>query len=367
MSIDIDQFYEWAQVFHLTGSGGGGGGCVSPEQLVYVSPNGADIPANGGFCTPYLTLPYALSQIIDATPGKPYKIITSKSNRTFTATAFKPNIEIDFDGSDITFSGAVTLDGSWKAAANSFLNVHDANSIDFTAGANLDFGILTAVGANFILQDVGRLDASSFNARGNASSITTISFRNLKTGTTPFGITVQQANGVAYNVNANVLEILVPDPALHDYQIFGGQIGKLIVQASAGTLSSVVTSNLLTDLEVRGFSGGTSQCFADNNNILSPPIVDGLGTFLTIDHITQLPTLLNSGVAVYSSIADGLKANYVPSNYIVANTQVKAHLAGIDTALAGAGACVTSPQVVYVSNYGADIPANGGICNTYKH
>jgi hypothetical protein len=332
---------------------------ASPQQTVYVAENGADVVGNGDILTPYLTLPYALSQITDATTSKPYKIITSKSNRTFTATAFKPNIEIDFDGSDITFSGAVTLDSGWTAAANSFLNVHDANSIDFTAGANLDFGILSAVGANFILQDIGRLDASSFNAKGNTSSITTISFRNVKTGTTPLGITVQQANGVAYNVNANVLEILVPDPALHDYQIFGGQIGKLIVQANAGTLSSFVTSNLLTDFEVRGLSGGTSQCFADNNNILSSPIVDGLGTFLTIDHITQLPTLLNSGAAVYSTISNGMTANYTPANYTPITAQVQGHLAGIDAALSA------SPQVVYVSRYGTDTPGNGSIHNTY--
>lgn len=115
---------------------GGDGPLPSANQIVYVTKGGDDVTGNGTVIQPYLTIPHAMSTIIDASQAKPYSIQTGPG--TFAeAFALKPWVFVAGDTSEQTIvTGAITLDPTFAGGA---LNIAGGSDIAVNGGLDADF------------------------------------------------------------------------------------------------------------------------------------------------------------------------------------------------------------------------------------
>ena len=324
---------------------------LSAFQTVYVANSGSDTPGvgSGNITEPYATLSYALSQITDASSSKPYQIIMSTGVYTEINVNFKPWIYIEGGLSDLTVSGAITLDPTWSGGGGfSFQNFAQ---LAFPATVNFDFDAVNAGFVFFRFSNNGISSGFNLNLKSDPAG-TLIAFLNNNFGTSSqINYTITDCYGAVSNGATNDINIVnTSDTTGGNFNVQGLTV--------LGNLSITTSSNSGIQAFVQGctvIGTATYSCTGAGNNTSTSKAMTYFGGVtldkgvgggvvnLQADLLTALPTLLNSATYTPTSIAEAMRANanFSPANYIpVAGVwdanSVVGNLAGIDAAIAGA-------------------------------
>lgn len=324
----------------------------SSAQVIYISNDGSDVPAqnDGTILFPYASLSYALSQ---TAPTSSAPIYYSMSPGVYTETnlVLKPWSFISgSEGAQLTVSGSITLDASWSGGGA--IGIQHFLNLDWPATVTLDFD---AAGSPFTL----------FNFSNNITqSATTLSV----IGQTANGaISIIGNNfGFAAQFNYNVTNCYG--------SIGSGAVGDVNITNSSETAGgnfslvnlTMLGNAVITSSTTAGFTffhegckaigsvsysetgAGTANYFAKGMTYFSAPSVDG-GTgggtaVFTADILSILPVLSNGATYVASTISNSINANYpspVNFSYPPGDTSVHGAIQGIDAALTGGGSGFT--------------------------
>ncbi len=258
--------------------------------MMYVNIGGSDSTGDGSIGNPYLTIPFALSTIIDASPTKRYAIIVGSG--TFASNiSLKANVEVrGANPIATTISGNVDInDASWTPAGN-----HRSG-----------------------FQDCALLGSISFDFNATSSNEGKINLYNVRIGTAPTctsfspinQVTFQDClffNGMVQNginmslyscefVNGGTYQINSVSQSLSLCTAYGGGInGPVIFTYTAGQAINAV---------FLGFALGSTLALSGALNILSA----------TSDSIPIRSAVSISGGAVLSLINDAAGVAYTPA------------------------------------------------------
>lgn len=265
-------------------------------NIVYVSySNGVDSPGAGTIGSPFKTVGYAETQITTATTATPFLIYCFPDSYTETTLSLKPNISINGNYSDFTFSGAITADATWSGGGNVFIN--NINTLIVTGGVTLD---ISSAGALVSIIDFSNVitwvGTSSFTGGSNAN----IYLNNISTSST---FTLTNCNGVAKNNSFSSVN-LVSNSGFRRYSfssspitifsstssgggswdniIYGSEIGSLTATGSGTTVTlnpdSVVSNpNIVSSAVIRYSNKSSINIWADATT--SRTMIAGTGYF----------------------------------------------------------------------------------------
>lgn len=338
-------------------------GGASPAQLVYVANDGSDITGDGTIGNAYQTIEFALSQIVDNTSAKPYTIIAATGVYNETDIPLKPYIHIDGNNSILNITNPMGLDAGWSAGGLCVVK----NFTECTFNATLDLAGVTAPSGVIVFNQMNFNAAALLTLTGNSAAHVFV-MQNLTGGAS--GSPTLLANNCALNTFEGMVDGVTYNhtlggPSLNLNMFNTALSGTVaIISAGAGVTTTALLKNITTNLPAAFVqSGGAALVTTTQFSSFDQGVtVDG-SLWITDNITTTLPTLLNGGSYQLSNLADGMNANYTPSNYTPTDNSVKGNLEGIDNALAVA---VSSPeQFVYVSQDGNDVVGGGAITAPY--
>lgn len=340
----------------------------SPEQVLYVSPDGDDTIGDGTIGNPFATYNVARLAAIDAGASAtfPFAIQIIGEFTIIGSMLISPFISvvgINRDTSTIRITNAMELDSSWSTAINPIVVIQNITIIA-AGGINL---IFTGGQANvrILFQGVNPSSSSEINIVGSGA---------VNTELVTFVDCISFGGGSPFNF-FNVVGAVVASSIAGGVTMVGDSINPgalLILQNCAGPAGNI-------GLQTTG-SGTLTAAISNNINISSTFILDGVGITALIDAAgyNVLPTFLNG--ASFSninliSLADGVNANqnFTPVNYTPVSdpsfkdNSVTANLAGIDVAL-GNFVPLTCSFSAFKSSNSADVTGDGTvyhyICDT---
>lgn len=336
---------------------------VPKSNVRYISPQGSDTLGTGTEDNPWATLSYALSQITDSNDNNPYLIKFDPAGHFVeTDLALKNSVWYDLQGAQLTVANLVTLDSSWNDASGS-INFQNAQSLNLSAGMNLDFN---ANGSPFAVVNFFnvRVDVGStyvINGNANGSTILTLNGFYGFSSAASFEIYNCYGGGGLGNL-LNLSVIHTSDTTGSSFNLSDLVIlGEFIVSDN----TSVGINLFLTGVKAtastlfQSLSGSPFNIFSRASIYFSGPTCDGVGVLFNPDTLTQLPNLINGATFSPSSIADGVSSNSTFVNFTPTNSSVKGALEGVDAALTAAAS-----EIRYVSVNGSD-SANGSILSPW--
>lgn len=324
-------------------------------QVVYISPTGNNLTADGSIGAPYESPSAASASILDASVSKPY-VITGVGEFHDTNYNPKPFVILDLQGSSYIIDNAVSLDPSWNGADGVAI-IKNAGELALSSGLGFDFNASASPNAvvKFLDCNLSQTAVTNINIVGNTSGSTIVIIANFfsYSANTVFNITNCYggiSNGAAGTVSiSNTTSATGGNYNLSNLTI----INDLNVSTSAaGGFFSFQQTNLNVSGQATYSVSGDGSMIVNSigvsYSIFSPFILDkGTGAGIiqySADFINVLPVLQNGAALAPYSLADNTNANYNPINYtpvavapMISTSAVNAHLKGIDNALSSSG------------------------------
>jgi hypothetical protein len=257
--------------------------------MVYVEKSGSDITGNGTIAQPYLTIPYALSTITDASPTKRYAILLGPGTYPDNFN-LKANVFIVGTSYFITrITGTITInDPTWAVAGDNrsgFMNVSlsgPAITMDFTTqSANEGKLYFTTVTINNLISFIAY---SSINQVFMTNSYLFAGFSQLGISMVLSGVSILNAGPITINstVTPNTVPAIV--------EAFSGSCdGTASITSQGGITTTVNLYNFFcAGLNISG--GATTTV---NATISSVPVGYVLGVGATLTNLTPASILLS--------------------------------------------------------------------------
>jgi hypothetical protein len=337
------------------------------SQVIYVSDDGINAVTSGGVLKPYATLDYAISQITDNSSSKPY-VIQIGSNVDITTLILKANVFLVFNDFSLTVTGSVTLDADWSAGG--IVTLQGATNVSLPATVNLNFSTFSSPFALVNIQDIKLISsATTINITSNSSTSTILLVSDVFGNSNEFNWSLTNCYGTISNGTAGNITLGHTSETVGSNFCLEGltKIGNLSVSSSTAAnfqltqQSCVISGNATYTSFGSGTLNITSKAVYNVGSVTLNNGVSGGSVNYNPDVIYALPTLLNGATFVPSAIADGMNADYSPTNYTPVNPSVTGHLSGIDTALGDEiNVPYNTPQLIYVdATNGNDSGANG--------
>jgi hypothetical protein len=281
------------------------------SNLRYVELTGTDSPTSGGYKTPFATVSYAMTQITTNTANNPFTVIVKGGRINDSMISIKPFVSLQGEttGTIINNSGNIQLDSSFGAGTN--LKTSYISNITFN-NCSFDTSTFTNTASTYLYFYNCNINDFSCNANNN-SNLIIYSFSN-------YIQNVTMNNSVFITFGSNYQGTF--------------QIGTLPYSSTITSLLSV--SNNFYNLDITANTLFFSPQFLMYGSRFAGSItLTGSQCVLSTDVVSYQPgTTLNIGASIQLlSIADGLLANYTPTNYTPFNSSVKGHLQGIDNAI----------------------------------
>lgn len=317
---------------------------TSKGNVRYVSPasqGGDDTNGTGTEGNPWATLPFALSQITDASPTNPYKIVLAPGSYAETDLAIKLNITYDFQNSQFTVTNPVTIDAS-ETGLSGVVTFQNISNLVLSGGTNLDFAGLNIPFAvlNFDKLVIGA--STLWTILGNPTGATIVIIEQLLGFANEANFDMSDCYGGIGNGAIGDLTIRNTTGAGHVFtaanlQVLGNYYSEV---TGAGDLIGVfVAVRVQGTTTFKTTSTGQNQEYSLGSRFASAPVLDGALSFWNPDLISALPTCINGATVatnlVLSTIANGILANYTGVNYTATDDTVAGQFPGIDAALGG--------------------------------
>lgn len=308
------------------------GGSSTPSKFVYASQFGNDTTGNGTYSKPYATVSKAISTITTNSDTNTFEIIYDGTIIETGNLAIKPYVNLTGHNlnSYINTVNPLTLDASFGTISNNY-------SVTFSnfriTSMNLDtssFG--NSVIGTFTLINV-QVD-TSFTNNCNSSNYFNLFFRNV------FGTNWNFSNS-AVNIGAG------SRCANLTYA------GSFAPNTSAGLFMSGGSISNSISITVPALA------FTPSFNVYGVQIVGnqtytGAQCVVNMDASSYKPgATLNGGASIsLISVADGVNANFTPTNYTPVDGSVNGHLRGINSSLQTVTTFVTSTNgALVLTNY----------------
>lgn len=325
-------------------------GVTTPGNMIYVSNEGSDLTGNGSFSNPFATVAHAEISITTASASNPFTISVIGGLIVETAQILmKPFVAIAglSEGVIIQLFTFSKLDSSWATTSGGFLSLFNFSWTN--ADIELDFSTFTNVTSHKINVDDLISPSQTIELNGSANTSPTLygndcillNFKLQNSYAEFRSSTIGNVIGNQFNVGVNTTTCYL----ISNHILFG-----LDLRSSNGFSANYYLTGDKTDATVT-VTGATATIYQDVSSYIAPSLVLGATS-----------RLLN--------IADGLDANYNPSNYTPVSTaptlptSVQAHLRGIDNSLEFLTGSI--PNIVYVSLNGSDTNGTGSILNPYE-
>lgn len=333
------------------------------SEIIYVSNlNGNDnsISFWGGVLTPYKTLSFAISQITDASSSKPYTISLETGVYSETDLNLKPNIYISGNNSQLTVSGAVTLDTGWSSGGS--VLIRGFNGISFPASVTLDFDSVNSPSTFIRVEDIVVTSSTTWDITGQSTNGAVIIFDNIFGFSSEWSYNITNCYGTISNgASGNISITNSSSTAGGNFSLTGlTEISGLNVTASATSDFTLFHSSSKVEgsTEYMCSNTGNLNVYSSSMVYLAGITLDngtggGVVNFIS-DYLDSLPTLLNGAIYTPTSISNAMNANYSsPVNYVPLDSSVYGHLVGIDNSLASGGS--SDLQDTYDSGANANI------------
>lgn len=304
---------------HLEGINNALGGIVGETNVLYVSPNGSDATGNGSFGNPYATVSHAMTTIVTAAVNNQFLINVIEGAITETAQiVLKPFVNLSSATEDINIAMTSNLivHSSWGTVVNgtSFFE-----NLRFSGG-NLVFDF-SAFG-NVVLNSISLDGIACPNITGN-SNVNSL-----------FNLQVRDSTAASVTLDNLIC-------SFHSATINAMTCGSLarVKNSVMNFMACLLGSGALN---FTGDNAGaiTNRYFMRGCKNTGTVTVTNVNSFLDMDTSSYVvPTVVNNGTIVLSSLSNSLNANYTPVNYTPIATppdlvnSTHAHLRGIDAAL----------------------------------
>lgn len=315
------------------------GGSSTPSKFVYASQFGNDTTGNGTYSKPYATVSKAISTITTNSDTNTFEIIYDGTIIETGNLAIKPYVNLTGHNlnSYINTVNPLTLDASFGTISNNY-------SVTFSnfriTSMNLDtssFG--NSVIGTFTLINV-QVD-TSFTNNCNSSNYFNLFFRNVFGTNWNFSNSAVNIGAGSRCANLTYAGSFAPNTSAGLF-MSGGSISNSIsitVPALAFTPSFNVYGTQITGSQT--YTG--AQCVVN------------------MDASSYKPgATLNGGASIsLISVADGVNANFTPTNYTPVDGSVNGHLRGINSKVAPLSKITDSGTSLDFS-VGIKLPTTGG-------
>lgn len=325
-------------------------GGVSNE--IFVAANGSDISGIGTYLQPYETVQFAIDSILDASSSNRYVVNISGNLTQLGAAALRPWISINGITESSSYLGvenSVGLSDEWDGDGD---EITISNCTISAASFVMNLSLSSGTNAIITFDNVKFLDAGIFgiSANGRNGAVDKFIFKNCDLSEM-INLALNSANFAIYGGIFNNCNFVVDVGTLGDYK---GYIYDTICTAplnynqySSGSATTTITT--------------IGSTFTGNWEVI------GANAILLTD-ATSFPgdgfTYTNSGTSQLIDASYAINADYVPTNYSAASTDLKAQLVGIDNAL-GSGSADAPTNLLFVSNNGDDGTGDGTYVRPY--
>lgn len=284
------------------------------ENVFFLDPiNGNDATANGTIEYPFKTMQIANASVFSASQSNPYVIYIMPGIINEPLIEKKPYVSyVGIAKGAVTFTSA----GGFVLSSQGASLAHKTEISNIILdGCDLNFnGLLYPTASLNILLNNIETTNSKISITGKIANqylLQNIKFYSQTVGheTSIDGCTTTLYDGEIYSLQSKAT-VTAASALLN---LFGGKIDQLEITSNSTNTCNAYNCSVITSLSIQG----VSTLNIDSDSIPS----------------SGLTVIGGSPTVNYKTMADGVVAGFIPSNYTPSNTRVKAHLQAIDAKL----------------------------------
>ena len=268
-------------------------------QIYVDSFAGVDEIGRGSAIAPFKTISFANSQIVGASQSKPY-LINAIGDFTDVSWTIKPFVYYQFNQSSYTVTNPVTLDPSWSAGGEVYIN----GISNFVGNMSLNFNSINSPFAICSLSNIA--SSGQIQIIANSIGITVAFLENIRGNTSTPDVTLTNCYGAANNLNTQTfIQTHTSETAGNRFEINNLTTVDFIVQDSTTAGLQVITSDVKVLSTANFISNGLGDLtFSTTGNVYVGGLtIDGANTFLFADVLLNAPTFLNGADASNISLS----------------------------------------------------------------